>query len=192
MEKGQQGTHIEGTADCGYYSGCEIGAGDDRHLLVPFFNCLSHRISESWLPIKKNVKWQSKAQNNKYLDAGKSKRSLEREDSRQNPTEKEIRRVGESLEERRQKKTEQLFPALLFHGEGDGFGANNGASVFRQPIIHFPLGKSSILLLFTIYHKNGRTLFWARPIGPIRYKCNWSISTMLEPIGLGPLSKSII
>lgn len=35
-------TYIERAADGGDDSGCEIRAGDDRHLFVPIFNSLSH------------------------------------------------------------------------------------------------------------------------------------------------------
>lgn len=41
-----QGTYIKRTTNCGNDSSSEIGTGDNRHLLVPFFNGLSHRISE--------------------------------------------------------------------------------------------------------------------------------------------------
>nr|AFK36045.1 unknown [Lotus japonicus] len=34
--------NIKGASDGGDNSGGEIGTGNDGHLLIPFFNCLSH------------------------------------------------------------------------------------------------------------------------------------------------------
>ena len=42
LRKWELNAYIKGTTDSGNNSSGEIGARDDRHLLIPFFHCLSH------------------------------------------------------------------------------------------------------------------------------------------------------
>lgn len=40
--KNEKEAYFERATDSGNYGSCEIRAGDDGHLLIPFFNSLSH------------------------------------------------------------------------------------------------------------------------------------------------------
>lgn len=181
MRKGWQGTYIKGTTNCGSDSGSEIGAGDNGHLLVPFFNGLSHRISgKKWLTIKENVRWRSKTQGGECLQAWKKNRSSGQRDSpAQSRRERDPQnRKGKSLEEKDGERKQTSYSPFCSFTWRWRFGANNSASVFHEPINR--LVTPVILLLYCNLPQKWNEFYFA--LGPF----NWSNGTLIlhGPIGV--------